>query len=150
MAESHTMPAMRPGNQRGGPGQWLALAGTAVAVAVVVALLVSWPSHGSKALDIAPATPNAAAAPDSGATSAKPNVRVHVCDPIFGGGVAHRVTSSASDGAPAGCGMAHSVLLASLNAVDNRIGGWHCVSRPNGRTLAACTSMGGRRIVARN
>jgi hypothetical protein len=147
------MPAMRPGNQRGGLGQWLALAGTAVAVAVVVALLVSWPSHSTEALDTAPANPNAAAGSDSGATAppaAKPNVRVHGCDPIFGGGVAHRVASSASDGAPAGCGVAHSVLLSSLNAGNDRVGGWHCVSRPNDRTLAACTSTGGRRIVARN
>ena len=33
-------------NRRGAVGQWLALLGVAIAVAAVVALIVTWPGHG--------------------------------------------------------------------------------------------------------
>lgn len=153
------MPAMRPTNHGGGLGQWVVLVGAAVAVAAIVALVVSWPSHGNRTPRIAktapranaanPATPERpAVAPPATAPAAQPNVHVRRCDPIFGGGVPHQVRSSAGDGAAAGCGEAHSVLLASLNDGSTSVGKWHCARSPNGRTLAACTSAGGRRIAA--
>jgi hypothetical protein len=147
------MPAMSPAQRRAGPGQWIALAGAAVAVAVIIALVASWPSHthrtvGAAAASSPPDTP-VAAAPAPAAPAAQRVVHVRHCDPVYGGGVPHRVTSSAGGGAPAGCGEAHSVLLDSLNG-GNRVGVWHCTRSPNRDTLAACTSAGGRRIVARD
>jgi hypothetical protein len=154
------MPAIE--GKEGGPGQWFALAGAAVAVAVIVALVASWPSAGD-GLDVAPKAPmptaDAAASTGGGAiakagspaaATAKPVIRVRGCEPIFGGGVPHQVSSAARGASPAGCGEAHSVLLDALNGGETNIGAWHCARNPNGRTLAACTSAGGRRIVARD
>jgi hypothetical protein len=44
-ASSQMMPALPP-NRRGVVGQWFALIGAAIAIAVVVALIVTWPDHG--------------------------------------------------------------------------------------------------------
>jgi hypothetical protein len=144
------MQAMGPAQQRAGLGQWIALAGAAVAVAVIIALVASWPSHthrtvGASSASDAPAAAEAAPA----ARAAEPAARVRHCDPVYGGGIPHRVTSSAGGGAPAGCGEAHSVLLGSLNG-SSRVGAWHCTRSPDRDTLEACTSAGGRRIVARD
>jgi hypothetical protein len=144
------MPAVGRAQRRVGPGEWIALAGAAVAVAVIIALVASWPRHthrtvGAAEANSAPDTPAAAPAPPA----AKPAAHVRHCDPIYGGGVPHPVTSSAGRGAPAGCGEAHSVLLDSLSG-GNSVGRWHCTSGPDRGTLAACTSAGGRRIVARD
>jgi hypothetical protein len=135
----------------------LALAGTLVAVGVVIALIVSWANDGNTTLRVAETTPTvtlpavrpATSAPPAATPAAKSTVRARSCDPIFGGGTPHAVTSTARDGDPAGCGEAHSVLLTALNGVGTGVGGWHCTTRPNGQTLAVCTSAGGRRIVAR-
>jgi hypothetical protein len=43
-ASSQTMPALPP-NRRGVVGQWFALLGAAIAIAVIVALIVTWPDH---------------------------------------------------------------------------------------------------------
>jgi hypothetical protein len=162
MAETRTIGAMEPGSRGGGLGQWFALAGAVVAVGVIVALVVSWPNGGSDTLSTSQTPPMptgeaaGAASPAPRATTpaatagAQPVVRVRSCEPIFGGGVPHQVTSSARRGAPAGCDEAHSVLLASLNRDSTGVGGWHCTQGPNGGTLEACTSGGGRRIAARD
>jgi hypothetical protein len=162
-------PTLRPGRRRAALGRWFALAGTLVAVGVVIALIVSWANDGNTSLRVSETTPTtttpagskprrapaptpapAAAAPaPAAAAPAKPSARTLRCDPIFGGGVPHAVTSSARDGDPAGCGEAHSVLLTALNGGSTSVGGWRCTTRPNGQTLAACTSAGGRRILAR-
>jgi hypothetical protein len=47
-ASSQTMPALPP-NRRGIVGQWFALIGAAIAIAVIVALIVTWPDHGDSA-----------------------------------------------------------------------------------------------------
>jgi hypothetical protein len=44
-ASSETMPALPP-NRRGMVAQWFALIGAAIAIAVIVALIVTWPDHG--------------------------------------------------------------------------------------------------------
>jgi hypothetical protein len=161
MAETRTIGAMGPGTRGGGLGQWFALAGAVVAVGVIVALVVSWPNGGNDTpsafrsapmptAEAASASPTPRAAIQPAAAAAQPVVRVRSCEPIFGGGVPHQVTSSARRGAPAGCGEAHSVLLASLNGDSTSVGGWHCTQSPNGGTLEACTSGGGRRIAARD
>lgn len=139
MAETRTIRAIDSAHPGRRFGQWLALAGTGVAVAVVVALVVSWPNNGDQTLSIAGTAP-----------AAKADVRVRGCGPIFGGGVPHRVTSSGRPAPPAGCSEAHSVLLAALNGGDTRVAGWHCARGPNARTLEVCTSAGGRRVAARN
>ena len=139
-------------------GQWVALAGAAVAVGVAVALVVSL-SNGGGGLDVSQTAPmptaqaagsptpaTQAAARPAAASAPKPDGRS--CEPIFGGGVPHRVISSADRGTAAGCGRAHAVLLAALNG-GGSFGDWHCVRDPGERTLEACTS-GGRRIVARD
>jgi hypothetical protein len=154
-------PTLRPGRGRAALGRWFALAGTLVAVGVIIALIVGWANDGGTSLRVAETTPTATTPAGSGprtaapaapaaATPAKPNARTLRCDPIFGGGVPHQVTSSATDGDPVGCGEAHSVLLAALNGGDTSVGDWQCTTRPNGQTLAACTSAGGRRILARD
>ena len=160
MAETRTLPAMGSDKRGAGVGQWFALAGTVVAVAVIVALVASWPSHGDRTLSVAETAPAADAATvaaparagsaPSAAPSAKRDVHVRSCGSIFGAGVPHRVMSSATAGAPAGCGEAHSVLLAALNGGGASVAGWHCARSPDGRTLEACTSAGGRRITARD
>lgn len=140
--------AMGPGSRGGGLGQWFALAGAVVAVGVIVALVVSWPKGGNGTSSVSQtAHPRAAVQP---AATANPVVRVRSCKPIFGGGVPHQVTSSARRGAPAGCGEAHSVLLAALNGGGTRVGEWRCQRSPGGRSLEACTSRGGRRIATRD
>lgn len=142
-----------------GLGQWLALAGMVVAVAAIVALVASWPSHGDRnpsvaetapAADAATVAPPARAASAPSAAAAKPEVHVRNFGPIFGAGVPHRVLSSATAGAPLGCGEARSVLLAALNGDGAIVAGWHCARSPNGRALESCASAGGRRITARN
>lgn len=45
-ASSQTMPGPPP-NRRGIVGPLLALIGTAIAIAVIVALIVTWPGHGN-------------------------------------------------------------------------------------------------------
>ncbi|HSD24438.1 MAG TPA: hypothetical protein VLB79_08945 [Solirubrobacterales bacterium] len=157
MAETRTVHALGSEHRGRRLAQWLALMGAAVAVAVIVTLVVSWPSGGGASVsETAPAAqpPRSATAvpkpvPAPVAPAGKPDVLSNVCDPIFGGAVPHRVTSSATRGAPTGCGHAHSILLAALKAGSASVGDWRCVSRPNERTLEACTSAG-RRIAARN
>jgi hypothetical protein len=39
------MPALGP-NRRGILGQWFALVGAVIAIAAIVALIVTWPDHG--------------------------------------------------------------------------------------------------------
>ena len=136
----HAIGEKTPG---GGLGQWFALAGAAVAVAAIVALVVSWPNH-----DDLTGSVTRTAAPADAASAAKPQVHVRSCGTILGGGAAHRVTSSATAAVPAGCGEAHSVLLSALNGGGMTVGGWHC-SGAGGRALEVCTSPGGRRIAVR-
>jgi hypothetical protein len=106
-----------------------------------------------------PTTPTTAAAPTktspapaaAGGTSAakgKPAVRSVQCDPIFGNGTPHAVTSSAKDGDPADCGEAHSVLLTALNDQASTVGDWHCTSNPDPQTLVSCTSSTGGRTIS--
>jgi hypothetical protein len=154
------VPTLRQGGRRAALGRWIALAGTLVAVGAVIALIMSWANDGTTTLNVAQTTPTEtlpavkpaapATAPAPAPTTARPAVRARRCDPIFGGGTPHPVTSSARDGDPVGCGEAHSVLLAALNGGATGVGGWHCTTSPNGQILAACTSTGGRRIVARD
>lgn len=154
------VPTLRPGRRRAALGGWFALAGTLVAVGVVIALIVSWASDSSPTLQVARTTPTetlpavkpAASASPAASVASAPEPKVHArrCDPIFGGGTPHPVTSSARDGDPAGCDKAHSVLLAALNRESSGVGGWQCTTRPNGQTLAVCSAAGGRRIVARD
>jgi hypothetical protein len=138
--QTHAFVEKHPG---GGLGQWVGLAGAAVAVAVIVVLVVSWPNHEVPAANLAQTS-----APAEAATPAKGRVRVRSCGPIFGGGSPHRVTSSGTAAAPAGCGEAHSVLLSALNGGGSTVGGWHCTGAGGG-ALERCTSAGGRRIMAR-
>ena len=159
MTDSHLV---RSRNRGGGLGQWLAVLGASVAIGVAIALVVSWPHTGGGTLSLSktpPSSPREVAssvtaaphpAPVAGTPAAKRDERVHTCDPIFGGGAPHRVTTSATRAAPASCDAAHAVLLAALNAGSASVGDWHCVSRPNQRTLEACMSSGGRRIAARD
>ena len=130
----------------------------AVAVVVVIVVITSGGSdENATVADTAttPTTPAAtSAAPATGsapaAAPASQARQVEQCDPIFGNGVPHAVTSSARAGQTlTGCGEAHSVLLAALNGQAASVGGWNCVNRPNARTLATCTS-GGRTITARD
>jgi hypothetical protein len=130
-------------------GQWLALLGASVAIGVVIALVVSWPDTGGRTLSISQTPPTSPKEAASSAAAA-PHVRVRTCDPIFGGGAPHGVSTFAARAAPASCDAAHAVLLAALNRGSASVGDWHCVSRPNQRTLEACTSSGGRRIAARD
>ena len=65
------------------------------------------------------------------------------------GGKSYAVISSATDGDPASCGVARSVLLSALRGRGSTIGGWHCTTRPTAIAIASCTSVGGRRIQAR-
>ena len=130
-----------------GLGRWVALIGVTVAVAVIVELAVSWPTGGE--IPVSGHAASRAAKAASSAGKERPTVQVRACDPILGGGIPHQVRSVAGAGAPVGCGAAHSVLLAALNGAIASVGGWHCVNRPNERTLEACTS-GGRRIAARD
>jgi hypothetical protein len=95
-----------------------------------------------------------AKAPPAAAPATKPATRTARCDPIVGSGTqnsgkTYAVTSSATDGDPAGCAEAHSVLLSALNGAGNTIGNWHCTTQPSGPTIASCTSVGGRKIQAR-
>jgi hypothetical protein len=50
---------MRP-KRAGGVGQWFALAGAAVAIAVIVALILTWPDHGGGSVSATGAAPAAA------------------------------------------------------------------------------------------
>jgi hypothetical protein len=141
MAETRIVHLIGSEGRGRGLGRWLALVGVAIAVAVIVELVVSWPSGARTSLS--------ENAPAAGSAAARPALRARACDPIFGGGIPHQVRSVAGAGAPVGCGAAHSVLLAALNGGGASVGGWHCVRRPNERTLEACTS-GGRRVAARD
>lgn len=136
------------GSDRGasGLGRWLALIGVAVAVAVIVELAVSWPTGAG--VPLSEHAPGRTAKAVSSTATERPTVQARACDPLFGGGVPHQVRSVAGAGAPVGCEAAHTVLLAALNGGSASVGGWHCVSRPNERTLEVCTS-GGRRVAAR-
>jgi hypothetical protein len=76
------------------------------------------------------------------------------CEPIIAsgsqnGGKTYVVISSATDGNPASCGVARSVLLTALDGGGSTIGGWHCTTLPSAITIASCTSVGGRRIKTR-
>jgi hypothetical protein len=44
MAASQSMPVLPP-NRRGIVGQWFVLVGAAIAIAVIVTLIVTWPDH---------------------------------------------------------------------------------------------------------
>jgi hypothetical protein len=86
-----------------------------------------------------PTSPSPKAAPN-------PNRQVVSCNPIFGNGVPHPVTSSAS-GTPASCAEAHSVLLSALNSKSRQVNTWRCVTHTSGGTIAVCKS-GTRKVVA--
>jgi len=91
--------------------------------------------------------------PPAAPPTPKPATRSTNCDPIIGSGTAnsgrsYAVTSSATDGDPAGCGEAHSVLLSALNGGGATIGEWHCRTQPSGPTIASCTAAAGRKIKA--
>jgi hypothetical protein len=58
-ASSQTMPTLPP-NRRGIVGQWFALIGAAIAIAVIVALIVTWPDHGDSSPPAADQTPTPA------------------------------------------------------------------------------------------
>jgi hypothetical protein len=45
VSATQAMPSLRP-TRRGTLGLWFALVGLAIALAVVVALIVTWPDHG--------------------------------------------------------------------------------------------------------
>ena len=55
-ASSQTMPALPP-NRRGIVGQWFALIGALIAIAVIVALIVTWPDHGDSSPQASGQTP---------------------------------------------------------------------------------------------
>jgi hypothetical protein len=65
MAASQTMPALPP-NRRGVVGQWIVLAGAAIAIAVIVALIVTWPDHDTGSQGAA--GPSAGPAKEAGKT----------------------------------------------------------------------------------
>jgi hypothetical protein len=93
-------------------------------------------------------TPSAAAP-----ATAQPAARAAKCDPIVGSGSlnsgkTYPVTSSAHGGQPAGCGVAHSVLLSALSGQATQVGGWSCKTDTSGDPIAVCRS-GGRTIQAR-
>jgi hypothetical protein len=94
-------------------------------------------------------TPSAAAP-----ATAQPAGRAARCDPIVGSGSlnsgkTYPVTSSAHGGQhPAGCGVAHSVLLSALSGQATQVGGWSCKTDTSGDPIAVCRS-GGRTIRAR-
>ena len=133
-----------------------AVAGVAVAIGASVALVASWPSGGSDTRGISqtvslPSAGGATAVPEEAGAARAPQgaVRIRSCAPIFGGDAPYPVTSTASRGAPAGCGEAHSVLLGALNGGGADIGDWRCARSPGARTLEVCSSASGRRITAR-
>ena len=99
-------------------------------------------------------SPSPAKAPPPAAPVANPTARTTRCHPIVGSGTqnsgkTYPVTSSATDGDPAGCAQAHAILLSALNGSGGTIGDWHCTTQPSGPTIASCTSAGGRKIQAR-
>jgi O-antigen ligase len=156
-----TFAAWPPSRRRSALRRWLALAGTLVAVGVVIALIVSRPNDSNDSNDSnriaetpTAATPEGATAtpaPAVASTPAKPEVPVRRCNPIIGlpSGRSYTVVSSARNGDSAGCGEARSVLLAALNRGDTSVGDWHCTSRPSDRIFEACTAATGRRILVR-
>jgi hypothetical protein len=135
----------------------------AAAAAVALVLIVSGSNEDNMSFDTG-TTPTAVAltpnqtgksqAKARAATAAKPAARKTSCAPIVGGGTqnggkTYAVSSSATDGDPANCGVALSVLRSALTGRGNTIGGWHCTTQPSATTIASCTSVGGRRVQAR-
>jgi hypothetical protein len=151
------MPALGPGSQGWGVRGLFAVAGVAVAIGASVALVASWPSGGNDTPSISqtvslPRAGGATAAPQKAGAAGAPQgaVRIRSCGPIFRGGTPYPVTSTASRGAPAGCGEAHSVLLQALNGGSADVGDWSCARSPGARRLEVCSSASGRRITARD
>ncbi|MDX6606646.1 MAG: hypothetical protein QOD14_1186 [Solirubrobacterales bacterium] len=165
-AES-TTPSLRPGGRRGGIGRWIAVGALLAGVVVVIVLIASSGSDNSSSTvadtNATASTPTATATtstrpavttPAAVTPAGKPVVRTQSCPPIIGtgtvnGGKSYDVTSSATDGDPAGCGEAHSVLLSALSGQASTVGDWTCRTDPSAATVASCTSSGGRTILAR-
>jgi hypothetical protein len=157
-AAESTAPSLRPAGRRTG---WMvpAMIGVLLVGIGIVVILVATSgsddnntSNGSVAPPPPIAEPVAPVAPPASSAKPKPKpapaAQVQHCQPIFGGGAAHSVTSSAKGGAsPASCSEAHSVLLTALNNRTASVGSWRCQAQPSSGTLASCTS-GKRTIVA--
>jgi len=137
----------------------------AAAAAVAVILVVSGGNEDNTSVNTAPIPTAVALTPkekgtasahthSAAAPAAKPATRTVNCDPIIGTGTqnsgkSYAVTSSATDGNPADCSEAHSVLLSALSGGTTTIGDWDCTTNPSGPTVAACTAAGDRKIQAR-
>lgn len=154
-AAEATTPSLRPPRGR---TPWIvpAMIGILLAGVGIVVILIATSGGGSDnnpggaaaPEPAAPVVPAPVAPPAAAKPKPKPAAQVQNCDPIFGGGASHDVTSSAKAGAqPASCSEAHSVLLTALNSKAAKVGSWHCVAQPNGKTLASCTS-GKQTVVA--
>jgi len=109
---------------------------------------------GTPTVAITPTGPTAGEANAPAAPAGTSGQRAERCEPIIGSGTAnagetYSVTSSATDGDPADCTEARSVLLGALNGGGPTIGGWRCTTDPSAPTIASCTSVGGRAIQAR-
>ena len=100
------MHAMGPRSPGGGMRHLFAVAGVAVALGASVALVAIWPSGGSGTVSVSrtvsiPAVPGGRTAPGTAGATApatrvpKGAVRIRSCGPIFGGGAAHPVASTA-------------------------------------------------------
>jgi hypothetical protein len=152
--------------RRRGLGAPVFIGALLIAVAAVVALIMILTASDDEntTVDTTSTPPAIALTPsETGATQDKaqppaepagePTTRTASCDPIIGSGAANQgrsyaVTSTATDGDPAGCAEARSVLLAALNGGGTTIGDWRCTTDPNGPTIASCSSVGGRKIQA--
>jgi hypothetical protein len=150
---------------RRGPGAPVFIGALLIGVAAVVALIMILSGGDDENTTVDTTPPPIALTPsETGATPDKsqpaaepagePATRTASCDPIIGSGAANQgrsyaVTSAATDGDPAACAEARSILLAALNGGGTTIGDWRCTTDPNGTTIASCSSVGGRKIQAR-
>ena len=135
-----------------------------IAVAAVVALIMILSSGDDENTNVEATPPPIALTPsEKDATpeedqpagpASESATRTASCDPIIGSGATNQgrsyaVTSSATDGDPADCTEARSILLSALNGAGTTIGDWRCTTDPSGATIASCSSVGGRKIQAR-